>query len=62
MVNAKLGLDGKLQHVEYIGSWLKVLKNDSKAILKASALAQKALDYLENITGTKTNKSYTATA
>ena len=62
MVNAKLGLDGKLQHVENIGSWLKVLKNDSKAILKASALAQKALDYLENITGTKTNKSYTATA
>lgn len=41
-----LGVSGKLQHAEYIGSWLKVLKNDNTAIFKAAALAQKASDYL----------------
>jgi antirestriction protein ArdC len=40
------GIDGKLQHVEYLASWLKVLKDDNKAIFKASALAQKATDFI----------------
>ena len=40
------GIDGKLQHVEYLASWLKVLKDDNKAIFKASAMAQKASDYI----------------
>lgn len=43
---AHLKIDGQLQHASYIDSWLKVLKQDSKAILKASAEAQKAVDYL----------------
>jgi antirestriction protein ArdC len=46
MLCARLHIDGKLQHANYLGSWLKVLKADSKAILKASAEAQKILDYL----------------
>jgi antirestriction protein ArdC len=29
-----------------LASWLKVLKDDNKAIFKASALAQKATDYI----------------
>ena len=41
-----LHIEGKLQHTEYIASWLKVLENDEKAILKASAQAQKAFDYI----------------
>jgi len=41
-----LNIEGKLQHTEYIASWLKVLENDEKAVLKASAQAQKAFDYL----------------
>jgi antirestriction protein ArdC len=33
-------------HVAYIANWLKVLRNDKKAILTASAKAQQALDFL----------------
>jgi len=40
---------GELKHVEYIGSWLKALKDDNKAIFKASALAQKAVDYAKSL-------------
>ena len=36
---------GELRHAGYIESWLKVLRDDSKAIFKAAALAQKAADY-----------------
>ena len=43
---AELGIDGELQHPEYIGSWIKVLKNDNQAIFKASSAAKKAADYL----------------
>lgn len=45
MLCAHLKIDGQLQHASYIESWLKVLKDDPKNILKASALAQKILDY-----------------
>jgi antirestriction protein ArdC len=45
MLCAHLKLDGQLQHSSYIASWLKVLKDDPKNILKASALAQKILNY-----------------
>jgi antirestriction protein ArdC len=37
---------GDLRHAGYIQSWLKCLKNDSKAIFKASALAQQASDFI----------------
>jgi antirestriction protein ArdC len=33
-------------HARYIKSWLKVLKNDSKAIMTAASQAQKAHDYI----------------
>lgn len=36
----------ELQHAEYINSWIQLLKDDKKAIHKASSLAQKAVDYL----------------
>lgn len=45
-VCARLGLQGQLQHAEYIGSWLKVLKGDKRAIFTASAAAAKASDWL----------------
>jgi antirestriction protein ArdC len=48
MMCAHLRIDGQLQHASYIQSWLKVLKQDSKAILKASAEAQKAVDFMCN--------------
>jgi len=46
MLCCKLGVDGDLRHADYIGSWLKALKNDKKFILSASAKAQAAMDWL----------------
>ena len=40
------GIEGKLQHVEYINNWLEVLEKDTKNILKAAAQAQKAFDFI----------------
>lgn len=40
------GIDGQLQHAEYIASWIDVLKADKKAIVQAASAAQKAADYL----------------
>lgn len=40
-------IDGDLRHAGYIASWLRVLKNDNKAVFKAAALAQKAADYIK---------------
>lgn len=42
------GITGDLRHAGYIESWLKALKNDNKAIFKASGLAQAAADYVLN--------------
>lgn len=46
---ADLGIQSKIEHhASYLASWLKVLKNDSKAIFKASSMAQKACEYIKN--------------
>jgi len=42
------GIAGDLRHAGYIDHWLKCLKSDSRAIFKASALAQQAADFLLN--------------
>ena len=36
-------------HSAYIGSWLKVLKNDKRAIFSAAAHAQRAADFLHGL-------------
>lgn len=46
---ARLGVRGELAHEDYIGSWLEILGNDSKAIVDAASLAQKASDFLYDI-------------
>lgn len=51
MLCSNFEISAQLQHASYIASWLKALKNDRKYILKASAQAQKAFDYLTNNTG-----------
>lgn len=38
------GVEGHLQHPEYIGHWLGVLREDKRAVLLASSAAQKAAD------------------
>lgn len=42
---------GRDDHARYIKSWLQALKNDKKFIFKASAQAQKAIDYLNDSQG-----------
>jgi antirestriction protein ArdC len=46
MLCMKCGIDGQLQHASYIESWLKVLKQDKNAIIKAASKAQAAMDHL----------------
>jgi len=43
------GIAGDLRHADYIGSWLKCLKADNKAIFNAAALAQKAASYINDL-------------
>jgi len=44
---ADFGIKGHLQHPEYIGNWLKVLKGDKYAIFSASRLAREAIAFLK---------------
>lgn len=48
---AELGVDlrPRADHAAYIGSWLKVLAGDKRAIFTAAAHAQKAVDYLKTL-------------
>jgi len=46
---ADYGIEGELQHADYIGNWLQCLKNDNKAIFNAAALAQKAATYINEL-------------
>ena len=42
-------LEDREDHAAYIGSWLQVLKNDTRAIFTAAAHAQKAVSYLHGL-------------
>ncbi len=48
---ADLGLTNtpRPDHAAYVASWLKVLKNDSRAIFTAASKAQQAADYLHGL-------------
>ncbi len=48
---ADLGITPEVRedHAAYIGSWLKVLKNDKRAIFTAAAHAQRAADFLNGL-------------
>jgi len=39
----------RADHAAYIGSWIKVLKNDKRAIFGASSYAQRATDFLHGL-------------
>lgn len=43
---ATLGITPTVRHADYIGAWLEVLREDSKAIVRAASAASKAADYL----------------
>jgi antirestriction protein ArdC len=42
-------LEARSDHASYIASWLKVLKEDRRAIFAAAAMAQTAVDYLYSL-------------
>ena len=43
---AQTQIEGEMQHASYIASWLKVLKNDKRAVFVAASAAQKAVDFV----------------
>ncbi|WP_316213891.1 MULTISPECIES: ArdC family protein [unclassified Bradyrhizobium] len=50
-LSADLGLTPEVRedHAAYIGSWIKVLKNDKRAIFTAASYAQRAADFLHGL-------------
>jgi antirestriction protein ArdC len=45
-VCASLGIVPTVRHADYIASWLEVLREDDRAIVRAASAASKAADYL----------------
>ena len=45
-VCASLGIVPTVRHSDYIGSWLEVLREDDRSIVRAASAASKAADYL----------------
>ncbi|QOZ48726.1 antirestriction protein ArdC [Bradyrhizobium sp. CCBAU 53340] len=45
-VCAALSIEPTVRHADYLGSWLKVLREDSRAIFRAASKASKAADFL----------------
>jgi len=43
---ASLGIAPTVRHADYIGSWLEVLREDDRAIIRAASQANKAADWL----------------
>lgn len=43
---AALGIAPTVRHADYIGEWLKVLREDDRAVVRAASAASKAADYL----------------
>jgi antirestriction protein ArdC len=43
---ASLGILPTVRHADYIGSWLEVLREDNRAIIRAASAASKATDFI----------------
>ena len=43
---ASLGIVPTVRHADYIGSWLEVLREDNRAVVRAASAASKAADYI----------------
>jgi antirestriction protein ArdC len=43
---ASLGIVPTVRHADYIGSWLEVMREDNRAIVRAASAASKAADYI----------------
>ena len=45
-VCASLGIVPTVRHTDYVGSWLEVLREDCRAVVRAASAASKAADFL----------------
>ena len=45
-VCAALGIVPSVRHADYIGSWLEIIREDNRAILRAASAASKAADFI----------------
>ena len=45
-VCASLGIVPTIRHADYLGSWLEVLREDNRAIVRAASAASKACDFI----------------
>jgi antirestriction protein ArdC len=45
-VCAALGISPTVRHADYIGSWLEIIREDNRAILRAASAASRASNYL----------------
>ena len=43
---ASLGIVPTVRHADYIGSWLEVLREDNRAIVRAASQASKSADWI----------------
>jgi antirestriction protein ArdC len=43
---ASLGIEPTVRHADYLGSWLAIIREDNRAIIRAASAASKAADYL----------------
>ena len=43
---ASLGIAPTVRHADYIASWLEVLREDNRAVVRAASQASKAADYI----------------
>lgn len=47
-VCAALGIVPSVRHADYIGSWLEIIREDNRAILRAASAASKAADFIRS--------------
>lgn len=45
-VCASLGIEPTVRHADYLGSWLAIMREDNRAIVRAASAASKAADFL----------------
>lgn len=45
-VCAALGIVPSVRHADYIGSWLEIIREDNRAILRAASAASKSADFI----------------
>jgi antirestriction protein ArdC len=43
---ASLGIVPTVRHADYIGSWLAVMREENRAVVRAASAASKAADYI----------------